>query len=1105
MENVLKPPESEIENTEVSESHNNGQRDLSLTDSSLTESAYSPSSALENQVLQRLTSSANQEASISGILPHTNRENEQAGEQSKQLFKHPADLQNRSSKEEKQRQNEEIVTLESSSLSSETGSWESVFPVRLAEKQKDACTAFINNERSSGSGESSAPVLNRKPAVVNLSNDPDAVLVQRSPFKSTSCFIDAASLVDDDDVIQVQSDDVTLVGADVLPAPSQPLACTTAKNDLSPLDWSESYDNDDSLEQLDKKDPDSLKKDMSPTIFDMTPVTEDSLGGTFEEAAQKEDAKQNEERDKEKEESFPVTYEYKHITPGYTRIMTSTPHNSLGAPKMKTLDVEDCDSDSTVVSGEGSSSHYFDYSSGGTTKDDHVSQPSSQPGSLLSRKKMQNIPIVSAAYNPTANVFKTSPPKPKVSNASAWVVDMSSIEDDSKPAVPENRRPGDRMCETLKSEEKQRNHDSGCSRSSVDSDSSERSSHKFYIDLSSLPDHSPPKIDNSKSLNEKKNIFSMYIDLGEQPPVKEMPARLSSSLNAKRNAQSAKTSPRPKAKTNSSLKTNKNDVGVSSSSTPSRSVKKTADTRLATAEHESPKGFSLFEEYENLCANTEISISEIIGLPEKVTKLAPKKSPKSDVGIEKDEKIQTKTLSAVTKQVQAKESSKEVFVRLSDLDKKRLYVESSDTIYEHCVSDIRMTRSIPDTNWVDPSHHAVNSRSIEVISSFHSENTLSLNRLFPHLKNEFSRSMPSSLASRTRSPMRLSSSNGEVEEVISDLSELSSVQSSYHRSVVEKSTTDDSQTSSLIGNCQSRLGEDLLRMFLEEIAPDVIVEVSGKRFKAHKCILSSRCQYFAGILSGGWVESAGNVIVLPPFSYNVVHFALCHIYMSLAIPVYKHTPLPTRFSYNVVHFALCHIYSGASRIPDSVSMVELATLADMLGLEGLKEAIMFTLKVKYCHNFHKPCQVCTAGVLECFPLSSVYGLDELYLKCLRWITKHFHKVWPTKAFATLPKELLDKCYQQHIVNMSTDTLVDTVCGCGLTEAALPSTRWAETVGRLCRRLLNAAAHYTAARLSSVVRLALQRAPPPAAAQTVDDCVAAAIEWAPPNEACRYSI
>lgn len=52
-----------------------------------------------------------------------------------------------------------------------------------------------------------------------------------------------------------------------------------------------------------------------------------------------------------------------------------------------------------------------------------------------------------------------------------------------------------------------------------------------------------------------------------------------------------------------------------------------------------------------------------------------------------------------------------------------------------------------------------------------------------------------------------------------------------------------------------------------------------------------------------------------------------------------------RFSYNAVHFALCHIYSGASNIPDTINIVELATLADMLCLEGLKEVIMYTLKV----------------------------------------------------------------------------------------------------------------------------------------------------------------
>lgn len=60
-----------------------------------------------------------------------------------------------------------------------------------------------------------------------------------------------------------------------------------------------------------------------------------------------------------------------------------------------------------------------------------------------------------------------------------------------------------------------------------------------------------------------------------------------------------------------------------------------------------------------------------------------------------------------------------------------------------------------------------------------------------------------------------------------------------------------------------------------------------------------------------------------------------------------------RFSYSVVYFALCYIYCGENEIPDALNIVELATLADMLCLEGLKEVVSYTLKMKYCHFFHK--------------------------------------------------------------------------------------------------------------------------------------------------------
>lgn len=183
------------------------------------------------------------------------------------------------------------------------------------------------------------------------------------------------------------------------------------------------------------------------------------------------------------------------------------------------------------------------------------------------------------------------------------------------------------------------------------------------------------------------------------------------------------------------------------------------------------------------------------------------------------------------------------------------------------------------------------------------------------------------------------------------------------------------------------MGEDLLKLFLQEIATDVIIDVNGRRIRAHKCILRSRCQYFAAILAGGWVESAGNVISLPDYSYASVHFALCHI------------------------------YSGASHPPEGISLMELAGLADLLGLEGLKEVTAYSLKTNYCHNFHKPCPGCIDGIIKVITVSLTHGLDDLYRKCLKWICKHYVKVWPTRAFAELSTDLMARCRQQLIAHM----------------------------------------------------------------------------------------
>jgi BTB/POZ domain-containing protein 8 len=66
--------------------------------------------------------------------------------------------------------------------------------------------------------------------------------------------------------------------------------------------------------------------------------------------------------------------------------------------------------------------------------------------------------------------------------------------------------------------------------------------------------------------------------------------------------------------------------------------------------------------------------------------------------------------------------------------------------------------------------------------------------------------------------------------------------------------------------------------------------------------------------------------------------------------VIKHKEIDNFFLSTI---ALCHIYSGASHPPEGISLMELASLSDLLGLEGLKEVTTYALKTNYCHNFHK--------------------------------------------------------------------------------------------------------------------------------------------------------
>lgn len=57
----------------------------------------------------------------------------------------------------------------------------------------------------------------------------------------------------------------------------------------------------------------------------------------------------------------------------------------------------------------------------------------------------------------------------------------------------------------------------------------------------------------------------------------------------------------------------------------------------------------------------------------------------------------------------------------------------------------------------------------------------------------------------------------------------------------------------------------------------------------------------------------------------------------------------------------------------------------------------------------KPCSECLIGVCETLPVALTFNLAELLDKCLKWSSRHFVRLWPSKQFAQLSAEVHDRC------------------------------------------------------------------------------------------------
>ncbi|XP_010005055.1 PREDICTED: uncharacterized protein KIAA1107-like [Chaetura pelagica] len=237
----------------------------------------------------------------------------------------------------------------------------------------------------------------------------------------------------------------------------------------------------------------------------------------------------------------------------------------------------------------------------------------------------------------------------------------------------------------------------------------------------------------------------------------------------------------------------------------------------------------------------------------------------------------------------------------------------------------------------------------------------------------------------------------------------------------------------------SVLGEDLMMLYKKCCCPDTSICIEGKDFQAHRAILCARSSYFAAMLSGSWAESSQEHITLQGIS---------HAEMSV-----------------ILHF----IYGGILDFPDKVDAGRMLGIADMYGLDGLKEVAIYVLKRDYCNFFQKPVPGKQQPVLECMAIAHSLGVENLYAACMKWVGKHFAKCLSERSFASLPTELQNKCLVMLINSLNHKNAASFLMESDRLINSLPQVKWTEAAVALASRLQEECVMFIVANFLHVVR------------------------------------
>lgn len=319
-------------------------------------------------------------------------------------------------------------------------------------------------------------------------------------------------------------------------------------------------------------------------------------------------------------------------------------------------------------------------------------------------------------------------------------------------------------------------------------------------------------------------------------------------------------------------------------------------------------------------------------------------------------------------------------------------------------------------------------------------------RIVSQMKNQDNKS-PANLTSKIATPDCVDS---EL-----DSSELSS--SLLSRQVTSDNIVAQLDDFSLIS--QSKLVDSLSRLFLDSLLADTILLVKdGKQVKAHKCILSARSPYFLEIIAKHektqqHASNSKNNMTDQSDNDNSPPAQINDKLIRLDL---------TAFSYQSVYFSAMHIYTGLVKIFEDVDMDELAKLSHLLHVQSLRQVCTHELRMNYCHFFHKPCNVCSLGVLKTLPIAWRYDFTDLYSKCLQWIGNNFSIVFSLQEFSELkPTDLIEECYSATLAQLTPDNIIPKTIECQKLLKSLPRVKWTESIICLVGRLVEEFCHYVA--------------------------------------------